>query len=110
MSNLTANDVPPPPYAEKDLEHAIHEALLTPEVQNQFRLDVGSYFNIASEDFCFSCLIPITDKFTATTQDLAERFRVVKDRLEEIDNMKLDNELLAPPWVALRDVSPYSIQ
>ena len=45
----------------------------------------------------------ILDGFTANTQNLAERFRVVKDKLEEIDGMKLDNELLAPTWAALRD-------
>ena len=45
MSNpTTADDVPPPPYTVKEFENSIHEALLTPEVQNQFQMNVGLSF------------------------------------------------------------------
>ncbi|KAG8773410.1 hypothetical protein FRC20_001985 [Serendipita sp. 405] len=84
MSTATTND-PPPAYNEadvKNVEHAVLESFLTPDVQAQFKDQING--------------------FTIQTQMLAERFRTVKDKLEEIDTHKFD-EPLAPTWIGLRD-------
>ncbi|KAG8862889.1 hypothetical protein FRC20_010966 [Serendipita sp. 405] len=84
MSTPATND-PAPVHNEveaKNVENAVIESFLTSDVQNMFEVQ--------------------TNNITTHTRMLAERFRMVKDRFENIDKRGSD-EPLAPTWIGLRD-------
>ncbi|KAG8847404.1 hypothetical protein FRB91_011811 [Serendipita sp. 411] len=90
MSTPATND-PAPVHNEveaKNVENAVIESFLTSDVQNMFEVQ--------------------TNNITTHTRMLAERFRMVKDRFENIDKRGSD-EPLAPTWIGLRDVCGWSL-
>ncbi|KAG8841566.1 hypothetical protein FRB91_004894 [Serendipita sp. 411] len=85
MSIPTTID-PPPAYNEA--ENAVLDSFFTPEAQVRFKLQI--------------------DNITTHTRMLAERFRAVKERFENIDKHELD-EPLVPTWIGFRDVCGWSL-